>query len=546
MTKTWGAWRHYSPGYLCANDAEIDEGIICQILSISGFEDVGEFNNSLSSCARGELPDDLQLRLKDIFSDPIYEIEDVPDYFVIGSGVVSSLQESLQLQSPFRLAQGNEPLEVEIYAMHIEREESAYSVGLRAAISSAKVFEPKREDLEAVCSILIEKLASSNAEELNDLDKDCLRAYLHDNSADPDLVDDDEFIEELGMQVRWMIESFGLATIPLMDDTGRSIEFCIDGDEEVGFTLVADDSDAADLALAYDPDTPLSILSQMVNHKNIEVRLALSLNCNSSTDILVALSWDNDASIRESAALDERLPSEALRRLAKDIIPEVRCAVASCTWAPVDILEILALDEAAVVRAGVAENPSSLPQTLKALPADKDSVVRCALIRNQSFMTDDLFVFFAKDPDPTVRLQICDYVLPIEAISILLRDKEAGVRSLAIRQQEIPSEILDDLAVDNHDEVRAAVASSHYSSSKLLIALADDSSQNVRSAIGSNPNTPLSLLLKLSQDNDEEVRIGVASNTNAPSDLIARLCSSDPSRRVRSVAEETLEYIDHF
>jgi hypothetical protein len=106
MTKTWGAWRYYAPGYLTSDDIEIGDEVVSEILSKTGFESAEEFNALLSTYPRGELPEDLQARLKAIFQEPTYSADDVPEELTISDEVVTSLEEPLVLRSPFRLRSG--------------------------------------------------------------------------------------------------------------------------------------------------------------------------------------------------------------------------------------------------------------------------------------------------------------------------------------------------------------------------------------------------------------------------------------------------------
>lgn len=236
MIKTWGAWRHYGPGYLYADDCEINDTVISQILSVADFESVEAFNDELGAHDRGELPEALQAKLMAIFSEPTYSGEDIPNHLTIGDGVVSSLQDSVQLRCPFKLARNHQPLEIEIYAMCIDSEGETYTVNLMAGVSSVNLFEAASEDLEPVCSVLIDKLASSRSRGIDDSDKAVLRAYLESNGADGQLVDDDDFVEELGTQVRYIVESIGISTIPFCNDSGEEVEFWIEAEEEIGFS----------------------------------------------------------------------------------------------------------------------------------------------------------------------------------------------------------------------------------------------------------------------------------------------------------------------
>ncbi len=236
MTKTWGAWRYYAPGYLAADDIEIGDEILSEILSRVGFGSVEEFNALLSTYPRGALPEDLQARLKAIFQAPIYTNEDVPKDLTISDGVVTTLEEPLVLRFPFRLAEDHEPLEIDIYAMSIEAEGAIYSVNIRADISSPKLFEAASKELEGICAVLIDKLASGESGNISDDERELLKVWLDSNGANRELADDDDFIEELGMQVRYMVESIGISTIPFTDEEGEQIDFWIEAEEEIGFS----------------------------------------------------------------------------------------------------------------------------------------------------------------------------------------------------------------------------------------------------------------------------------------------------------------------
>lgn len=236
MTKTWGAWRYYAPGYLAADDIEIGDEIVSEILSKVGFGSIEEFNALLSTYPRGELPEELQTRLKAIFQAATYADEDVPEDLTISDGVVTSLKEPLVLRFPFRLAEDHEPLEIGIYAMSIADEGGTYSVNIRAGISSPKLFEAASKELEGICAVLIDKLASGESGDIGDAERELLKVWLDSNGANRELADDGDFIEELGMQVRYMVESIGISTIPFTDEEGEEVEFWIEAEEEIGFS----------------------------------------------------------------------------------------------------------------------------------------------------------------------------------------------------------------------------------------------------------------------------------------------------------------------
>lgn len=236
MSKAWGAWRFYGSGYLCSDEAEIDDTIMSQMLSIMGYTDIEEFGSTVGSYDRYELPGDIQAKIQKIFSKPSYSSKDVPDELRISNGIIAKLDETLVIKSPFRLADNHSPLEFEIYSMSIEEEDGSFSVDLRAGISSDRLFEPISEALENLCIILIDKLAAGKIEDIDDQDRELLENYLNDQGAPAGLAADDEFLQELGVQVQFMVETIGVCSIPFTDASGEEVEFWIEADEEIGFS----------------------------------------------------------------------------------------------------------------------------------------------------------------------------------------------------------------------------------------------------------------------------------------------------------------------
>ena len=79
-------------------------------------------------------------------------------------------------------------------------------------------------------------MASGSSDDLDDNERGLLKAWLVSNGANGELADDDDFAEELGMQVRYMVESIGISTIPFSDADGEEFEFWIEAEEEIGFS----------------------------------------------------------------------------------------------------------------------------------------------------------------------------------------------------------------------------------------------------------------------------------------------------------------------
>ena len=103
-------------------------------------------------------------------------------------------------------------------------------------MSSPKLFEAASKELEGICAVLIDKLAAGSSDDLGEDERELLKDWLGRNGANNELADDEDFLEEIGMQVTYMVESIGITSIPFTDENGEEIEFWIEGEEEIGFS----------------------------------------------------------------------------------------------------------------------------------------------------------------------------------------------------------------------------------------------------------------------------------------------------------------------
>lgn len=88
------------------------------------------------------------------------------------------------------------------------------------------------------------------------------------------------------------------------------------------------------------------------------------------------LARDENAKIRERAALDAHLPEEDFAMLARDPDPEVRACVARNESTPCEVLRVLADDPAERVRGFLAVNFFVPQDVMDRLAADTSPVVR--------------------------------------------------------------------------------------------------------------------------------------------------------------------------
>jgi hypothetical protein len=241
--RSWGAWRFYSPCRITGDTIEIDGKVISKILQSTGFESVDDFNSHVGSYPNNCLPDSLQQRLLTIFKKPTCTENDLPNRFTINlpdqgyDSKASGTTKTVIIESPFCLAKDPAGIEISIGSMQIEQHDGGkFAVVIRAGVTCASLFESRNDELGEACRVLIDGLAMGEPCEIGDEDRDVLQAFLEAQGIDQCLAYNPDFLDELGMAVRFMAESIGISTIAFVDAEGNTEELYLDGDEEIGFT----------------------------------------------------------------------------------------------------------------------------------------------------------------------------------------------------------------------------------------------------------------------------------------------------------------------
>lgn len=101
-----------------------------------------------------------------------------------------------------------------------------------------------------------------------------------------------------------------------------------------------------------------SILRQLAEDKNKNIRCVVALNKSTPTDILKKLAKDNNEDVRSGVAENKNTPVEVLRQLANDKYWYVRNIVAKNPNCPLELLKQLADDEGYMVQHYVLTNPN--------------------------------------------------------------------------------------------------------------------------------------------------------------------------------------------
>ncbi len=229
--KTWGAWRYYSSAYLVGMNGEyIDELILNQMMNYMSFKSIKELNDTLNSFTRGQIPEAIQKKIKNIFSYD-YSENDLGSFLRISEGCVEAINEDILLENPFTIAEDLIQPEIEIYSFFIEDESS---VVIRAEISSSRLFQPKNEELTALCENLIDKNVHKENYITEKLYRSKIKKYLNDQNIDPNLANDNQFLSELYQQVIYMADCMSI-TSKLFTYNDEETYFYLEGEEEFGF-----------------------------------------------------------------------------------------------------------------------------------------------------------------------------------------------------------------------------------------------------------------------------------------------------------------------
>ena len=280
---------------------------------------------------------------------------------------------------------------------------------------------------------------------------------------------------------------------------------------------------------------------------------------------------DEDALVRQWAALNPNLGSRYLIRLAADehvrgASDQIRALVAAHQRCPRWLLAKLAADRDGAVRAAVAaraDTPPVLVRALRANPASDE--VRAALASRGDIAAAQL-EDYARSALPEVRSAAAAHPFAGAQIQqILVGDDDPGVRAALARRQDCNSETLECLArdgcwrvrlavaahpatgsatldkmiADDDLHVRAAVAANSACSDGTLRVLSTDPYHDVRAAVAANPLCPLDEGERLAGDSAWEVRVGAASNPRTPTATVAAL-ADDKKWRVAAAAAQTM------
>jgi len=196
----------------------------------------------------------------------------------------------------------------------------------------------------------------------------------------------------------------------------------------------------------------------------------------------------------------------------------------------------LSQTEASEIIVVVLKEPKISAEVLTVLAKNKDAGVRTEVARNTDTPANAL-MSLAGDTDTTVRITVVQNKnTPAPALIALVGDESPNVRVDIANSLKIPEDFLVIMAKDEKKSVRGAVAKNPNTPMPTLIKLSKDVDEYVRYSATQNPKTPEFVLKSLAKDLDLNVRQGVAKNPKTPDSVIADfIADKDPNIR-RTVA----------
>lgn len=297
------------------------------------------------------------------------------------------------------------------------------------------------------------------------------------------------------------------------------------------------------LSQAESPWTDSAVLSDLAEHPDASVRLAVAKNPATPSDALGRMAVD-PRSTREvlfAVAANPHTPPQVLHGYAFETLPvddvdslyEAFYLAIGNPSLPIDDFAVLAKDESVEIRGAVARNPSCPEEILRTLStdtgvADGNPLARIGCAANPSIPSDILGRLLHDDHNRVRRAAAGNPSVPVAVLE--------GFASLEY-WKSTPGGFVDTFVLEgvanNPRTPRNVLAWLYSHRSECHLGKAGDLSWSVFLAgVSGNPNTPPEILTELATSSDDSIRSDVASNASTPPQVLARL-ASDPRPFVR-------------
>lgn len=295
-------------------------------------------------------------------------------------------------------------------------------------------------------------------------------------------------------------------------------------------------------------DAP-ELLLKLASDAELGVRQTVALNRKIPEQAFALLLADEDGRIGRSLAGNPKLPRESALRLASFEDDQVRIELVRNRQVDPEIYLSLAKDPDVRVRKALADNYSAGEAVLATLAQDEDEGVRSAVVTNGKCPGEVAAKLFDQVPDMALIYNACipqavvqqiaerngifdpapdlESTERIELFRRVARHANAPVRAL---------EWLGDIALNDDQKassIRTALLRNREAPESILIRFAQHVDPTARAAVARHQKAPHRVLEQLAKDSDEEVRSAVAGNRRTPeavSDLLREEFPDEASR----------------
>ena len=556
MKSLYGITREYNHGALLNDSDLFDSYILKQILDLTGFESIDDFNQAARDYDDdGDIPNATHKKFLNLFdlnpSDDWRANPKNEKAVTIYPGCCSSLQEPVAIPNPFQISKNSKIPIARISSINIEEVNDLFSLNIRAFISVPNFFVAITAELNSVCYVLINTLINDlglDASELDSFklgdvdevedapiqyqvdDRRVLKRYLEACGLNGELAFDNDFLDEWAMQTRFQVETIGLASKPLIDSSGKEVVLSFDAEENLLFNCQSKSDFDQQLDQACDSSASQDLLWELSTHPWKEVRYALTYNKAASSEIIEKLSCDFSGYVRAGAAENGLLSENSRLLLSYDDDEEVRSAVVN--HLPLERQLELSSDSSWKVRQIVAQNEELPLGLLKKLAYDSNEQIRYWVICNPSY-PQELKIKHVSTQNDDIKVALLggragldfENESVVQALEIFAYDKNDSIKEMffaLIGEFLAPSQVFKERVLEDSNPYIRFLALNAFGqaiSHEELSTMSSSDNISLRRAIALCENTPYDIRLKLSQDDNDDVRGSLLSLDDLQDDI---------------------------
>ncbi|RUT07848.1 hypothetical protein DSM106972_021080 [Dulcicalothrix desertica PCC 7102] len=318
------------------------------------------------------------------------------------------------------------------------------------------------------------------------------------------------------------------------------------------------------LEQAIDVTAPPELLGQLAVNDDVAVRKAVTINPNTSTDVLISLADEFPNAFFSNPVLSllilenpnfvveipywtlinllrqPNVPDFFLSGAAMHSNPEVLRVVAKHYQTPLSALEMMARCKDSNLGMIIAQRQDVTEQILLILAEHGTIAVRLYLAKyHKSYSSILETLALAPEPNWSFRQQI-HYKLaknsstPLEIIKNLLKENDKKVKLAIAARADLAIDLIIELALDYRLHMMNSLAQNTYISASVLRRLANHGTLRVRQMVARHPNTPQAVLVNAVSE--PELCRFVAANPSAGENLLYQLAQNNQHEVLEAIA----------